>query len=442
MNTNRANRRGAAALLLCALAPISASAQKKVDKAGQEDARTMLRQVRDTIEKNYYDPSFHGFDLDARFEEAEKKLNDVPDLPSGLSVIAWAVEGLGDSHTSSIPPLRNVTVRSGWQMEMVGENCLLSAVDPHSDARIQGLRPGDRLLQVNGYQPTRTTFGNIKYLFEVLAPQAEYHLLVASPSQDARRVTAKSRLISLPQTLNFFQGGSAIHQVDRLRESYQLTSETRTVTLNDKLMIWKMPRFNLDPGKIEGHIGSARKHDTLILDLRDNSGGGEDSLIAMISNFFDHEITVGQEIERRKSSDFRIPSRGEHVFKDKLFVLVNSASGSAAELFARTIQLQKRGTVIGDFTAGAVGRGRLFPLHVGTSSIVSYAVLVTEARLRLPDGGDLEGTGVKPDILIRPTPPDLAAGRDPVLAAAVGLAGVEMTPEEAGKLFPVIWATY
>lgn len=402
----------------------------------------MLHQVRDSIEKNYYDPSFHGFDLTARFEEAEKKLDDVPDLSTGLGVIAWAVEGLNDSHTVFIPPLRNVTVRSGWQMEMVGENCMISAVDPHSDAWKQGLRPGDAVLQVNGYQPTRATFRNIKYLFEVLAPQAEYHLLAASPGQAARQLTVKSRLISLPETLNFFQGGSAQHQVDRLRESYQLTSESRTVVLKDKLMIWKMPRFNLQPGQIEGHIGSARKHDTLILDLRDNSGGAEDSLISMVSNFFDHEISVGQEIGRAGNKDFRVSSRGDHFFAGKLLVLVNSISGSAAELFARTVQLQKRGTVIGDGTAGAVGRGRLFRLQIGTSSLITYGLQVTEARLRLPDGSDLEGTGVKPDILIRPTPADLAAGRDPVLAAAAGLAGVDMTPEEAGKLFPVIWATY
>ena len=34
-----------------------------------------------------------------------------------------------------------------------------------------------------------------------------------------------------------------------------------------------------------------------------------------------------------------------------------------------------------------------------------------------------------------PTPRNMAAGRDPVLAHAIELAGASLTPEEAGRLF-------
>jgi hypothetical protein len=37
--------------------------------------------------------------------------------------------------------------------------------------------------------------------------------------------------------------------------------------------------------------------------------------------------------------------------------------------------------------------------------------------------------------MILPTPADLAARRDPVVAAAIAMAGGSMTSEEAGRLF-------
>jgi C-terminal processing protease CtpA/Prc len=67
---------------------------------------------------------------------------------------------------------------------------------------------------------------------------------------------------------------------------------------------------------------------------------------------------------------------------------------------------------------------------------------VTIARLKMPDGVDLEGKGVMPDVKAVPTPMALATQVDPVLSAAAKQAGVQISPEEAGKMFPVVWPTY
>jgi C-terminal processing protease CtpA/Prc len=64
------------------------------------------------------------------------------------------------------------------------------------------------------------------------------------------------------------------------------------------------------------------------------------------------------------------------------------------------------------------------------------------ASLKMSDGADLEGKGVTPDTLMLPTSADLAAQRDPVLSAAAQLAGVQLSPEEAAKMFAVVWPTY
>ena len=215
------------------------------------------------------------------------------------------------------------------------------------------------------------------------------------------------------------------------------------VEVNNKLMIWKLPAFRVPESEIKHQLNSARKHDTLILDLRDNNGGNEDDLRWIIGSFFDHDITVGEMMQRDKHEPLSAPSLGKQSFTGKLYVLVNNSSASAAEIFARTVQLQKRGFVMGDETAGAVGRGKRILLRGGPVSGLAYGVEVTVARLKLPDGTDLEVRGVKPDLKMIPTSLDLAEQRDPVLSAAAQLsAGVLLSPEVAGKMFPVEWPTY
>jgi C-terminal processing protease CtpA/Prc len=424
------------------LLAVHAPGQQKANRVEQEQARSILRQVEETIEKNYFDPSLRGYDLHARFQEADKKINDAPTLVAALGAINWAVEGLNDSHTFFIPPARNVVVYSGWQMQMVGADCLITAVEQNSDAWKKGLRPGDRLLKVEAYEPTLATFQIIRGRIDEFLQLVEYHLVVASPGQPSRQVTTKSQLITLPQTTNFFTGGDAQHQIQHQREGYRLLTKTRTSEVNDKLMIWKLPQFNVPQIETERLFGTARKHETLILDLRDNGGGAVDVLDAMIGNAFDHDITVGEMIERTGSKPLRASSRGEKAFGGKLIVLVNSSSGSAAEIFARTVQVEKRGAVLGDKTQGAVRISKIFPLRQEGGNIIVYGLQISIAQLKMPDGGDLEGTGVTPDVTVLSTPSDFSEGRDPVLAAAAKLAGVELSAEQAGKMFPVVWATH
>ncbi len=65
--------------------------------------------------------------------------------------------------------------------------------------------------------------------------------------------------------------------------------------------------------------------------------------------------------------------------------------------------------------------------------------VLTDADLINSDGKSLERIGVTPDQVMLPKAEDLASGRDPVLAEAARLVGLDLTPEKAGTLFPLEW---
>ncbi len=126
-------------------------------------------------------------------------------------------------------------------------------------------------------------------------------------------------------------------------------------------------------------------------------------------------------------------------FKGKLIVLIDSGSASSSELLARVVQLEHRGTVLGDTSAGAVMEAHQFGDQIGADNVIAYGMSVTDANLVMSDGKSLENHGVEPDEKILPTAADLAAGRDPVMIRAFELAGSTVPPGVSGKLFPFLW---
>jgi C-terminal processing protease CtpA/Prc len=103
------------------------------------------------------------------------------------------------------------------------------------------------------------------------------------------------------------------------------------------------------------------------------------------------------------------------------------------------VQLEHRGTVLGDRSAGSVMESKAYSYGQGVDVKIYYAYSVTDADLIMSDGKSLEHRGVVPDETILPTAQDLAAGRDPVLTRAAKLAGLDLDPAAAGKLFPFEW---
>jgi C-terminal processing protease CtpA/Prc len=424
---------------LCLVFPTTSQErqQTKISNYERDEVLDMLNSISSDVKKHYYDPTFHGIDWNANIKIYEEKIRSAASLNHGLSEVAAALDALNDSHTFFLPPPRPYTHDFGWRPAMIGQKCYVLGVRPQTDAEKKGVKPGDQVLSINGYVPARNNLWKMNFLFNVLRPQPALHLSLLSPSGERKNVEIEAEMKQLPaqkdMTLNsLFQN---------IREFEKLANERRMrwVETPDGIMILKFPSFAFTEAEVDTAIKRARKNKTLIMDLRGNDGGSIETLQAFLSNFFDHEVKIADRRMRDNSKTEMTKSRGKGMFTGKLVVLIDSRSASASEVLARVVQLEKRGTVLGDRSAGMVMEAKHYTYQIGSGIVLVYGASITDADLIMADGQSLERDGVTPDELILPSAEDIAAGYDPVLARAVALADGQMTPEAAGKLFPYEW---
>lgn len=423
--------------LICAIAIIIAAtaiSAQKLSGIERGRAKDMLNAVKREIKGKYFDANFKGIDLDARFKDAEAKIDKAQTIGQTFGIIAQAVLELNDSHTRFIPPPTTVSSEYGFRMQMIGDRCLVIAVKPKSDAAKQGLKIGDELVAIEGFHPNRKDMWKINYYYNVLSPRAGLNLKVLSPgATEPREMNIAAKIEKSIARVSF-------EDLIRLIDLDTGTKIEHRFVKVGGTVIWKMPSFTTSPESIDDIMkGRIAGSSNLILDLRRNGGGYVLTLERLAGYFVDKDTKIA-DLKGRKDMDPQMAkTRGKDVFTGKLVILIDSNSGSASEIFARFVQLQQRGIVVGERSAGAVMQSQGVPMKMGVDSIVPYGMSITNADVIMSDGASLEHIGVTPQVEIIPTAAEIAAGQDKQLAAALQLLGHEVSPEEAGKMFPFEW---
>ena len=130
----------------------------------------------------------------------------------------------------------------------------------------------------------------------------------------------------------------------------------------------------------------------LAIDLRNNGGG----LVDVTCNILDQLLPEGLIVYTEDKNGDRQEeySDAEHYFDGKMAVLVNGNSASASEIFAGAIKDYGVGTLIGTQTFGKGIVQSLFPLSDGS------AVKITVSRYYTPEGNNIHGVGITPDIIL------------------------------------------
>lgn len=142
----------------------------------------------------------------------------------------------------------------------------------------------------------------------------------------------------------------------------------------------------------------------LIVDLRDNPGGQVDSVCEIADNFLP-KGTITYTIDS-KGNRMDYPSTDKEAWNKPLVVLVNSNSASASEIFAGAVRDYGVGTLIGTKTFGKGIVQRFLPMSDGS------AIKITFAKYYTPDGENIHGKGIEPDIEIEYEEPEDGAEYD------------------------------
>lgn len=407
----------------------------------RENGLSILNAIKSDLRKNYYDPTFRGVDLDEFFKPVEAKIMQASSIGEVLGIIAQGLMRFDDSHTFLIPPMSATQIEHGWKMQMIGDNCHVVAVKPGSDAEAKGLKPGDKILSINGMRPTRSNIWKLYYHYYVLMAARQLQLSTQSPDGKQHELNVAAAVTERKKILDLTGAGdgSDINSIIRESENDAYMNRHRYYEIGDDLMIWQMTSFNLADSDVDKMMNKAKKRKALILDLRRNPGGYVSAMQRLIGNVLDHDVKVADLKGRKEMKPLVAKTRGADAFKGKLVVLVDSESASAAEVFARVMQMEKRATIIGDLTAGAVMRSRSYDYKSSLSIGFIYGVSITNADLIMADGKSLEHNGVMPDERLLPTGEDMAKERDPAMARAANLVGLMIDSEKAGKLFPFEW---
>jgi carboxyl-terminal processing protease len=194
--------------------------------------------------------------------------------------------------------------------------------------------------------------------------------------------------------------------------------------------------FGVEPGaflaQFDKILDSAALSATagIILDLRDNGGGNDEASFGVARRFLRTAAAgakskvrkyVGawqawgkpQEWEILESGSVPPASSPMPRYDGPLVILTGPETGSSAEDMAMVLQGAHRARLVGARTAGDTGQIISFGLPGG-----GLLWICTKWDFQ-PDGGDLIGVGLAPDVEVEAAMKDILDGRDPVLDAAI-----------------------
>jgi carboxyl-terminal processing protease len=447
------------------IATVSASSAEPVLPPDVKRRYDTFLSVWSTIYQNYYDKNFNGLDWFAIRREYEPKVKAAKTDAELHNLLNAMLGRLARSHLAIIPPevyqtldavkkavkareragdLKKVIEMStdedvndaddliddidenarygiGVELTLIDDRFVITRTDDNSAAEYIGLKRGYVLEKVNGVS-----------LSEMLTRIQIYSSSVRSTSvkQFVPAYVVSLMLNGEPDTyvtVGYLDENDQAKEVRIRREPLkdkaipiapnlppqQLSFEARS--LNEKT---GYIRFNFFAVPVIERfckaIGDFRSKDSLIVDLRGNSGGALATLPALAGMLSSEQVALGTSVYRTRSEPLTATSRAKN-FKGRIVVLVDDRTASAAEIFALSLRENGRALLVGQHTSGQALPSLINRLPTGATLLYPFA------NYRSAAGVYIEGAGIEPDQPVNADRRSFLAGKDPQLDKALAL---------------------
>ena len=305
------------------------------------------------------------------------------DPPSGRALARGAIRGMVNVLKSSNDPHAFLYSPKGYQsfqeltsgrfsgigvwLRSKDDALVIASVLPSSPASEVGLEPGDVITAIEGRSARRMPSEEAVTLIKGRAG-SKVHLEIRRGERSIRFAVTR-RELELPAVVS--------HLTNRGKFGY--------------LRLMEFSKGSSEQVRAAASRLEAAGAQGMVLDLRDDGGGLFREALGVAGVFIEHGTVVRYRDRSRSETVYR--ARGD-ALQLPLVVLVNGGTASASEIVAGALQDRDRAILVGTRTYGKGSVQQVVPLPNAS------ALKFTTATYLTPDGRNINGRGIKPDIAV------------------------------------------
>lgn len=365
-------------------------------EAATPGSARLFEEVVERVRRDYID----SLPADDLYRRAAVGLAREIDDPYSVVLTTEGLRRLRESATGQYPGIGiELDVRDGF----------VTVIAPvaGSPADSAGIRPGDRIVAVNGQSTVGMPINEVQQLLR--------------GARGTIVTLGLERGETTPRTVTLRRAQIRFHPVQSATMPAPGVGYVELATFSDSAAI-----------EVRRAVDSLRRAGarSLILDLRENPGGLLEQGISVANLFLGAGTVVASTRGRTPDTDQDFTTRDREAWPGMpVVVLVDSGSASASEIVAGALQDHDRARIVGTATYGKGSAQSVFPL------VGDRALKLTTARWFTPNGRSIDRDstgrgGITPDVEVRRVPSDTA---DAALARAIALLDERSADATAGR---------
>jgi len=254
----------------------------------------------------------------------------------------------------------------GVSVSKVDNSIEIVAIFKDSPADKAGLKPGDKIIKVNNKDVSGMELDDV---VKLIKNKKKVNIIVKRDNKE-KEITLKQNTVVIPSVSS------------RIVES----NNKKVGVLN--VSIFAANTYKQFKNKLDDLEN--KKIDSLIIDVRQNSGGHLDQVSKILSLFMKQDKVIYQ-IKTKKGVE-KYYSTGKKSKNYNVVVLIDNGSASASEILAAAMNESYGATLIGEKTYGKGTVQKEYMLSSGAS--IKYTV----EKWFTPKGKSINGKGISPTI--------------------------------------------